>query len=235
MKPRLTYSNVMATVAVFVALGGGAVAATRFVDSDGEVKACVKASTGKLRVVPPRAGCRSGERKLGWVTARELKRRLAEISATPGPKGERGDPGEAGAPGAPGAPGQPGSQGPKGEPGRSALTPLAQGETIYGVVGGTHDTSAAGRLVGELATYTIPPPSKPPVVIDGTADDASNLCPGTAAAPTTTPGYTCIYVSVSDNAKDLTKVSSTHGLGIEWRSVNAVETRVFARWVYTAP
>ena len=36
-RPRLSYANVMATVAVFIALGGGALAATSFVGSDGKI------------------------------------------------------------------------------------------------------------------------------------------------------------------------------------------------------
>jgi hypothetical protein len=37
---KLTYGNVMSTIAVFVALGGGAYAASRFVGPTGAVKLC---------------------------------------------------------------------------------------------------------------------------------------------------------------------------------------------------
>jgi hypothetical protein len=43
MRSGLTYANVMATVAVFLVLGGGALAATGFIGSDGKIRGSVTA------------------------------------------------------------------------------------------------------------------------------------------------------------------------------------------------
>jgi hypothetical protein len=53
---RMTYANVMATVAVFLALGGGAYALTGVPDGSGVYHGCV-ASTGALRVVTKASSC----------------------------------------------------------------------------------------------------------------------------------------------------------------------------------
>ena len=58
-RPRLSYANVMATVAVFVALGGGALAATSFVGSDGKIRGCVS-KKGQLTLVKPGKHCKKG-------------------------------------------------------------------------------------------------------------------------------------------------------------------------------
>src|SRR4051794_5901520 len=84
---RLTYANVMSTVAVFAALGGGALAASSVVGSGGAINGCVKKKTGVVRVVKPGVKCRRHrEVALKW------NRR--------GPRGATGARGAAGARGA---------------------------------------------------------------------------------------------------------------------------------------
>src|SRR2546427_2501501 len=58
-RPRPSYANVMATVAVFIALGGGALAATSFVGSDGKIRGCVS-KKGQLTLVKPGKHCKKG-------------------------------------------------------------------------------------------------------------------------------------------------------------------------------
>ena len=50
MSSRITYANVMATVAVFLALGGGALATGTLIGSDGRIHGCV-AKNGSLKVL----------------------------------------------------------------------------------------------------------------------------------------------------------------------------------------
>jgi hypothetical protein len=66
LRSRLTYANVMATIAVFLALGGGAYAAKSLVGSDGQINGCVGKRTGVARVVKPGKRCRHGETRLAW-------------------------------------------------------------------------------------------------------------------------------------------------------------------------
>lgn len=107
--PRLTYANVMATVAMFIALGGGAYAATGWFNANGTVTACVQPRTGELSVARAGASCPAGDE----VLAMNPKGR-------PGPRGRRGIRGRAGSigpRGLTGLSGLPGPMGPQGAPG----------------------------------------------------------------------------------------------------------------------
>jgi len=59
---RLTYANVVATVAVFLALGGGAYALSGIPDRGGVFHGCVSNSTGVLRVVKGASACHKAVR-----------------------------------------------------------------------------------------------------------------------------------------------------------------------------
>src|ERR1700716_3492061 len=58
IRSRLSYANVMATTAVFIALGGGTYALSGVPDNGGVVRGCVSNRTGLLRVVNGTSGCR---------------------------------------------------------------------------------------------------------------------------------------------------------------------------------
>jgi len=99
-KLRPSYANVMSSIAVFIALGGGAYAATGgFVSGTGAIKGCVSKHGGALRVVKSGKKCPKGTTALTFSQA-----------------------GPAGAPGAPGAPGAAGKEGPQGPAGISGQT-----------------------------------------------------------------------------------------------------------------
>jgi hypothetical protein len=67
MRKRLTYSNVMATAAMFVALGGGAYAAMSGIpDANGVFHGCVSKRTGALRVVSAAHSCLKREFAIAW-------------------------------------------------------------------------------------------------------------------------------------------------------------------------
>ena len=85
---KLTYANVTATLALFIALGGGAYAATKIVSSKGVVSLCV-AKTGAVKVLAAGKRCGKG------TTLVAVNQR--------GPAGQRGAPGLQGPPGTPAA------------------------------------------------------------------------------------------------------------------------------------
>ncbi len=85
---RLTYANVTATLALFVALAGGAYAATTIVSSKGVVSLCV-AKSGAVKVLAPGKRC---ARHTSLVAVNQR-----------GPAGQRGTPGLQGPPGNPAA------------------------------------------------------------------------------------------------------------------------------------
>jgi hypothetical protein len=72
-RPSFSYANVMSTIAVFIALGGGAWAATGLqTSSTTTINACVKkkgAKKGQLRIVSATAKCKKSERPLTWSAA----------------------------------------------------------------------------------------------------------------------------------------------------------------------
>ena len=113
IKSRLSYANVMATGAMFVALGGGAYALKGVPDRNGVLHGCVSKKTGLLRMVARASSCHK-----------------------PSGRGRQRDPGEfavrwnqQGQPGAPGAPGAVGQSGAVGAPGSALAYAHVNGET----------------------------------------------------------------------------------------------------------
>jgi hypothetical protein len=99
LKSVLTYSNVMSSIAVFLALGAGAYAASTFVTSRGVIHGCV-AKGGQLTLVKPAAKCPKGGQPIAW-----------NQQGAPGQSGGRGAIGSNGAAGWNGAPGANGPAG----------------------------------------------------------------------------------------------------------------------------
>ncbi|GEM_PF-6208641 len=91
----LTYANVMATVAVFVALGGVAYA-SGYVGSDGSIHGCVRPG-GALTVVKPTGHCASGLTSLTWSqTGPRGRRGRRGVRGPRGPQGQQGVEGQQG-------------------------------------------------------------------------------------------------------------------------------------------
>jgi hypothetical protein len=106
---RLTYANVVATGALFLALGGGAYALTGIPDRGGVFHGCVSNTTGLLRVVKSASSCQKpttvrrhgkrvrlpGELAVSWNQQgpRGLQGTLG-IQGTQGQKGDTGAPGQ---------------------------------------------------------------------------------------------------------------------------------------------
>jgi hypothetical protein len=111
MLNRLSYANVMATLALFVALGGSSYAA-------------VKLSKGSVRSSHiARNAVTSSKVKDGSLKPADFVRGSAALAGTPGPKGEPGLAGPAGAPG---------PAGPAGEPARVTVVSSPQSGTYSG-------------------------------------------------------------------------------------------------------
>jgi hypothetical protein len=66
LRSGVTYANVVATGAIFIALGGGAYAVTAVPSANSVVFACAKKKGGALRTVKKSTRCRRGERKISW-------------------------------------------------------------------------------------------------------------------------------------------------------------------------
>lgn len=84
LRPRLTYANVMSTIAVVAALCGGAFAVAALPDKSGKINACYVKSgkrKGSVRLLVSGTKCAKGEKLLSWNQ-----------------RGPQGDPGAPGAP-----------------------------------------------------------------------------------------------------------------------------------------
>ena len=111
-RPSLSYANVMSTIAVFLALGGGAWAVSGPPPASSSaaattIDACVKKSgkkKGQLRVVSASATCKPSERKITWAAGGPPGE-----TGPQGPQGIQGDKGEKGDKGDQGVPGTSGS------------------------------------------------------------------------------------------------------------------------------
>ena len=64
-RPRLNHATVVAYLALFLALGGGALAATGFIGADGRIHGCV-GKTGQLTLAKPGAKCGKSLTAIAW-------------------------------------------------------------------------------------------------------------------------------------------------------------------------
>jgi len=103
MRPKLSYANVTATLALFLTMTGGtwALSSRGIPDSTGTFHGCVSKRTGVLRIAKSPARCVKRGRRAEFAIRWSQR----------GPEGPAGIRGQDGTPGADGAPGQPGAPG----------------------------------------------------------------------------------------------------------------------------
>lgn len=200
MNKHLTSSNVIATVALVFAVGGGSAYAATSIGSaqikDNSVQSKdIKNSTIAGKDIKNRS-----------ITASDLS--SATVSSL---KGKAGPAGIAGAKGDTGAAGAPGAKGDKGETGESGANVFnggaPAGTKMQGVLVSTSTAAAGGETIREAASYPLLLSVAPTVKINPGADAASvanvredtTNCGGTAAAPEVASGYSCFYVVDATN------------------------------------
>src|SRR4051795_5166581 len=203
LRIHLTYANVMASLALFVSLGGVSYAAVKL----------PKNSVGAPQIT--RNAITGTKVKDGSLTAKDFSSTLltslkkvttgagaAGAGGAAGPKGDagsRGEQGPKGEPGAPGGPGATGAQGETGPRGVSSWDTIPSGRTVSGAF----EYDSAASVSGDFRAY-VTLPARTPVALtsttvnfaaDGSAvttdDDAA--CSGTLAAPMAPAGKVCVY------------------------------------------
>ena len=184
----LSYANVTATLALFLALGGGAYAAVSGIPGrDGVIHGCYQKRMGTLRVVPAGRKCKKG----------------SEVALSWNQKGVRGSTGPSGLPGAPGGQGATGGQGSTG-PAGPLLNTLPSGRTLYGTYAITGNfQSGANDRASSPVSFPIPlsaAPAESVVVPFGGPNPDATSCPGSAASPSAAPGKLCVYEGQLANA-----------------------------------
>jgi hypothetical protein len=102
IRSRLSYANVMATVALFVALGGSAYALSGVPDAGGVFHGCVNKKSGNLRVVVSVSSCRAVKKRHGRVIFPGEFAIAWNAQGAPGAAGQQGKTGSEGSTGATG-------------------------------------------------------------------------------------------------------------------------------------
>jgi hypothetical protein len=120
------HTAVVGYVALFLALGGGALAATgAFTGSDGRIHGCVNAKGALTVLRAPATNCTAGKARIAWNQT--------------GPRGIKGQRGPQGIQGIQGIQGAQGLQGPKGDGGPGAISiPITHLD---------HNTTAPARVL----------------------------------------------------------------------------------------
>jgi hypothetical protein len=134
-------NNAVSLMAVFVALGGTAVAATgpaRVSTDNGILYACVTPAHKTLNLSTKTAACPRGQAKIAW--------RASGAEGSRGARGSTGKAGSAGEPGAAGKAGSPGATGPTGAEMNGVYTGPRGPTGPTGARGATGLTGATGPI-----------------------------------------------------------------------------------------
>lgn len=156
LRPKLSYANVISTLALVLAVGGGTAYAASSGGSPAAVlKLCAAKKTGALRLAPG-GGCKAGEQALS-VDGRGVP----GPSGPTGPTGATGAAGPAGAAGPVGPAGAQGERGPAGPAtilespdGKFTVTATNAGIALTGPKGSLRFDGEALRTSGNLAILT---------------------------------------------------------------------------------
>jgi hypothetical protein len=143
IRRHVSYANVAATLALVLAMSGGALAASGGFSSGGTLKACAN-EEGVIRLLKAGKSCKKGQKAVSWNEVGPAGAKGAAGSA--GSAGPTGATGPAGAKGADGAKGKEGPEGQEGPPG----TALA-----YASYEGAFGTLADGTLAENLTAANL--------------------------------------------------------------------------------
>ncbi len=200
LRAHLSYANVAATLALLLAMGGGALAATHYlISSTSQISPRV---LSQLRGRRGPAGTRGKTGKTG---------RRGPPGAPGGPRGKRGregppgPPGPTGFQGLDGLEGKRGLKGTEGPPGPSALSPLPSGLSESGLYGDSAATTPGERLF-EAVTLPVVLAARIPIeqveYVPALTIQKHVHCekPGTADR-----GYLCLYSNYEEGTEVLAK------------------------------
>jgi hypothetical protein len=215
LRTRLTYSNVVSTLCLFILLGGSAYAAVTITGKN------VKNSSLTGKDVK-NSSLTSSDVKNRSLLARDFK--TGQLKA--GPKGDAGAPGQKGTPGDPAA----------------LLSTLPSGRTLRGGFGG--GSGAATSDIAEASIpFSLPLADNvtPVVVQEGGAPPAN--CPGTVGNPQANAGFLCVFVQdtnsidavltygMADGGDDYRFGAQAYGISTE----DTTNAELWGTWAVTAP
>lgn len=227
LRSRLTYSNVMASIAVFISVAGGTAYAATTLITGKQIKN--ESITG--------ADVKNGSLGSGEFDATAL----AKLKGPQGDRGLTGSTGLTGASGPAGAAGPAGTVGAKGDAGRSALTQLASGEKI---VGGFDIDAEAPTVDSDFRTFIAFPIPAPAIPTVGVAPSDAT-CTGTVDLPTAPAGKVCVYVSAAragssvdafpGRTESVGAAAARRGFILSLQVASPGDGWALGSWAYTAP
>jgi hypothetical protein len=172
LRGRLTFANLTALLALFVALGGTSYAALQLPKNSVGAKQIKKNSVTSKKVKP------------GSLLTSDFN--ASQRASLPGPQG---------LPGREGSPGPQGTRGTQGPPGPFS-DPLTSGVTLRGLWGHTWTATAtppqADNLFYSYGGFTLSAAPTPHYIPSGGPAPAGCVG-GTVANPTADPGHLCVY------------------------------------------
>lgn len=231
---RLSSAHVLASVALFLSLGGGAYAAATITSKDIK-KGAVRSKQIKNQSI-----------RLSDIS-RSARTQLRGSGGSVGPQGPRGVPGLKGATGKRGKRGPTGKQGPQGPAGTYPET-LPSGKTIHGAYAVTGTAGAAAQAIESGVTFPIALSAVPTVHFVSAGTPAPADCPGSVSQPAASPGHLCVFESqvtgparpreIFDPARadaDGNASAGLYGFGIRVTADGAASVGSQGTWAATAP
>ena len=251
MRERLTYANLVATLALFLALTGGVVWAADQITSQDLAKRAVRTKNlADNAVKSPQIKNQSvisGDIRDQNITGEDIAENTIETTNLKDGSVKGGKVFDGSLTGAD-------LQNGTVSPGKLALLP---GDTIRGAVGADFNADAPVFDYGVIASLPIPATNAltdndvfiqvdtwsttgtqaKPATTDGDAG-----CSGSLAEPTAPAGKVCVYVAGGDNATDVNGYSivpgaggSPYGFKLAWTAPDPGDTFIDAVWAYKAP
>jgi hypothetical protein len=181
IRKRLTYANVAMTLALVLAMTGGAYAA------------------GKIII--------TSTKQISPAVLKKLKGKTGAQGAIgpAGPEGKQGATGPSGPEGKQGPEGKEGKQGLRGETGQSGFTEsLPEGKTEQGTWGVFDRTAVESSEEAAPISFSIPvavPPTAHYIAAGTEETNDPAGCKGTSAKPIAEPGNLCVFALYEENAK----------------------------------
>jgi hypothetical protein len=232
VRTRMTYANVVASLALVFAMSGGAYAASRYIiTSTKQIKPSVLST---LKGANGKAGANGATGAAGPTGPQGAAGSQGQAGGA-GAKGEQGSPGEKG------LQGEPGKEGPKGKEGSpwTAVGTLPPGKTETGA------WTAQGQEPLVPISFTLPVEGKltPHFIKAGEATPAG--CEGKAGSAGAEPGDLCIFegslnepltsseiLDTAGSSTELTGVSHGAILALVYKSASGLGA---GDWAVTAP
>jgi hypothetical protein len=192
IRRRFTYANVAVTLALVLAMSGGAYAANRFLITSTrqispKVLKALKGADGKLGATGP-AG-------------------PAGATGPAGPAGAKGETGAQGAAGEPGKPGEAGKEGREGSPWTAGGT-LPSERTLKGEWSVSGYASTESSLVVSSVSFALPLAAPPTMHYigpeEGEGEPKAHLpagCTGNVEGPNAEPGNLCVFAKEEENSQ----------------------------------